>query len=180
VLPWTPVDAFKCFALVIGMLICAPALKGVFIYLQDVLVGDVAERALMNVRKKLLRRILTLDYQTLSAEGTGGLMSRFTYDTEQLATVAERALQQSELTTPAALCVSFAQPDVADLRAIGWNCKQHVQDANFGTLNRLQAMVAQTLAAWYAEAHQVPCAWLANDPHHTLALGVMEPDDSTN
>lgn len=104
----------------------------------------------------------------------------FSADTEQLTTVAERALQQSDLTTPAALCVSFAQSDVADLPAIGWNCKQHVQDANFGTLNRLQAMVAQTLAAWYAEAHQVSCAWLANDPHHTLALGVMEPDDSTN
>jgi ATP-binding cassette, subfamily B, bacterial MsbA len=85
VLPWTPRDSFQCFAAVIGLLLAGTALKGVFIYLQDVLVGDVAERALMNVRKKLLRKILKLDYQTLSAEGTGGLMSRFTYDTEQLA-----------------------------------------------------------------------------------------------
>ncbi|MBX3444463.1 MAG: ABC transporter ATP-binding protein [Planctomyces sp.] len=85
VLPWTPQDGFQCFAAVIGLLLAATALKGVFIYLQDVLVGSVAERALMSVRKKLLRKILTLDYQTLSAEGTGGLMSRFTYDTEQLA-----------------------------------------------------------------------------------------------
>ncbi len=86
ILPWTPVDAFHCFALVIGLLLVATAFKGVFIYLQDILVGDVAERALMNVRKKLLRKILKLDYQSLSAEGTAGLMSRFTYDTEQLAT----------------------------------------------------------------------------------------------
>ncbi len=86
ILPWTPVDTFHYFALIIGLLILGTAIKGVFIYLQDVLIGDVAERALMNVRKKLLRKILKLDYQTLSAEGTGGLMSRFTYDTEQLAT----------------------------------------------------------------------------------------------
>jgi subfamily B ATP-binding cassette protein MsbA len=86
ILPWTPVDTFHYFALIIGLLLVGTAIKGIFIYLQDVLIGDVAERALMNVRKKLLRKILNLDYQTLSAEGTGGLMSRFTYDTEQLAT----------------------------------------------------------------------------------------------
>ncbi|WP_197453541.1 ABC transporter ATP-binding protein [Caulifigura coniformis] len=86
VLPWTPVDTFHYFAMIIGLLLLGTAIKGIFIYLQDVLIGDVAERALMNVRKKLLRKILNLDYQTLSAEGTGGLMSRFTYDTEQLAT----------------------------------------------------------------------------------------------
>jgi subfamily B ATP-binding cassette protein MsbA len=85
VLPWTPQDRFQCFAAVIGLLLAATALKGVFIYFQDVLVGCVAERVLMSVRKKLLRKILALDYQTLSAEGTGGLMARFTYDTEQLA-----------------------------------------------------------------------------------------------
>lgn len=102
----------------------------------------------------------------------------FSADTEQLPTVAERALQQSDLTSPAELCVSFAQPNVADLPGIDWNTKQ--QDANFGTLDRLQAMVVQTLAAWYAKEHQVPCAWLANDPHHTLALGIVEPDDSKN
>ncbi|NWE05154.1 hypothetical protein HX832_30920 [Pseudomonas sp. IPO3749] len=99
----------------------------------------------------------------------------FSADTEPLSRVAERALQQSDLTTPAELCVSFAQPNIAELSAIDWKTKP--QDANFGTLDRLQAMVAQTLAAWYAQEHQVPCAWLANDPHHTLAVGVVKPDD---
>lgn len=102
----------------------------------------------------------------------------FAADTEQLCTVTERVLQQRELTAPIDVCVSFAQPTVPELPAAGWNIRQHMQDANFGTLEHLQAMVVQTLAAWYVEQHQVPCAWLANDPHHTLALGIVEPDDS--
>lgn len=104
----------------------------------------------------------------------------FCADTEQLPVVAERALQQRELTTPTEICVSFSQATVPDLSAAGWNTKQHVQDRNFGALDRLQAMIAQTLAAWYAEQHEQPCAWLANDPHHTLALGIVEPDDSNS
>ncbi len=38
----------------------------------------------MELRKKLFGHVLKLDYQTLSHEGTSGLMSRFTYDGEQL------------------------------------------------------------------------------------------------
>ena len=102
----------------------------------------------------------------------------FEVDTEPLQVVADRALQQSELTTPPDVCPSFIQPHVADLSINGWNTSQHVQDANFGALESLQAMVVQTLAAWYAQQHQVPCAWLANDPHYTLALGVVKPNDS--
>lgn len=104
----------------------------------------------------------------------------FSAETEHLSTVAKRALQQCELTAPPEVCVSFAQPSVADLSSTGWNTEQHVQNPNFGTLEYLQAMVVQTLAAWYTEQHQVPCAWLANDPHHTLALGIVVPDDSNS
>nr|WP_237613809.1 hypothetical protein [Pseudomonas syringae] len=104
----------------------------------------------------------------------------FSAATEHLPAVAKQALQQSELSAPAQTCVSFSQPNVPDLPAIGWITGQHVQDTNFGALESLQAMVVQTLAAWYAEQHRKPCAWLANDPHHTLALGIVKPDDSTN
>jgi subfamily B ATP-binding cassette protein MsbA len=85
VMPWIPRNPFHTFALVVALLLLATLLKGFFIYLQDVLVGSVAESAVMRVRKRLLRRVLRLDLETLSAQGTGELMSRFTYDTEQLA-----------------------------------------------------------------------------------------------
>jgi subfamily B ATP-binding cassette protein MsbA len=85
VMPWIPRNPFHTFALIVALLLLATLLKGFFIYLQDVLVGSVAESAVMRVRKRLLRRVLRLDLETLSAQGTGELMSRFTYDTEQLA-----------------------------------------------------------------------------------------------
>ncbi|MNI97422.1 hypothetical protein D3C73_1560710 [compost metagenome] len=65
-----------------------------------------------------------------------------------------------------------------DLSVLDWNTGQHLQHANFGALQHLESMVAQTLAASYAGQHGVPCAWLANDPHYTLALGIVEPNDS--
>jgi len=101
-------------------------------------------------------------------------------DVESLAAVAERALRQSELEASGPPCVSFSQPDLPDVSAIGWNLRQHLQDANFGALGNLESMVVLTLAAWYAEGNSKACAWLANDPQHTLAIGVVKPDDSTN
>jgi hypothetical protein len=102
----------------------------------------------------------------------------FSPGAQSLAAVAERALQQGGLAAPAPVCVSFSQPDAAGLRDLGWNLRQHVQDAHFGALPCLEGMVAQTLAAWHAEQHGEPCAWLTHDPHHTLALGIVEPNDS--
>ncbi|WP_457970489.1 hypothetical protein M1D68_12015 [Pseudomonas sp. R4-84] len=111
-------------------------------------------------------------------QGIGLLRGEWSTDQESVVKVAERAVQQSELQAPAKVCVSFFQPDIVDLSAIGWNTKQNVQDHNFGTLANLEAMVAQTLAAWHAEQHGEPCAWLACDSHYTLALGIVKPHDS--
>ncbi|WP_223466660.1 hypothetical protein [Pseudomonas sp. GL-RE-26] len=99
----------------------------------------------------------------------------FDADTEQLPTVAERALQQSKLTSPPSVCVSFSQADAP----LDWNTGQHLLDANFGALGGLEGMVVQTLAATCCELQRVPCAWVASDPNYTFVLGVMEPDDST-
>ena len=102
----------------------------------------------------------------------------FAAGSEDLTVVAERALTQSELEAPTPVCVSFTQPAELDTSLIDWNITQNRQDANFGALGNLQGMVVQTLAAWYTEQHGAPCAWLAGDPHHTLTLGIVEPDDS--
>jgi hypothetical protein len=102
----------------------------------------------------------------------------FSQADEDLATVAERAVEQSLLEAPAQTCIAFSQPHVPDLAAIGWDAKTNAQDANFGALEQLEAMVVQTLAAWYVQQHGVPCAWLASDPHFTLTLGIVRPHES--
>lgn len=102
----------------------------------------------------------------------------FSADREPLTAVAERALQQAHLSAPPATCVSFSQPDPQP--DLPWSLRQHLQDAHFGTLPALGAMVAQTLAAWQTQQQGEPCAWLANDPQYTLVLGVVKPHDSSN
>ncbi|WP_417849998.1 ABC transporter ATP-binding protein [Thalassoglobus sp.] len=84
VMPVVPKNEFKTLFWLLVIVILATAVKGVFIFLQEILVGRVAESAVMKLRKDMFGHVLKLDYQSLSNEGTSGLMSRFTYDGEQL------------------------------------------------------------------------------------------------
>ncbi len=84
IMPFVPANEFHAFTWIIVMLTLATAVKGVFIFFQDVMVGSVAESVVMGLRKDMLAKVLRLDYQTLAREGTPGLMSRFTYDSAQL------------------------------------------------------------------------------------------------
>ncbi|MFV0442262.1 MAG: ABC transporter ATP-binding protein [Planctomycetaceae bacterium] len=85
ILPWVPHDKFQSLTLILGLVLFATLLKGIFIFLQDVLVGRVVQIVLMAVRKEMLRKTLRLDYPALMAHGVPQLMSRFTFDTEQMA-----------------------------------------------------------------------------------------------
>ena len=80
VIPWLPKDRFDTFALILAGLLAATLIKGVCIFIQDVLTGSVVELTVMAIRKECFRRTLALDYQTLMMKGTPELMSRFTYD----------------------------------------------------------------------------------------------------
>ena len=86
VLPLVPRDKFKTLMAIFALLLVATALKCGFLYLQEVLIGSVSELIVIDIRKRMLRKALRHDYQSLSHEGTAGLMSRFTYDVEQLST----------------------------------------------------------------------------------------------
>ena len=84
-LPYLPGDRFDLLALILLALLVATLLKGLCIFVQDVLVGMVIERTVMDLRKTAFRRTLALDYQTVSLQGTPELMSRFTNDMNMLA-----------------------------------------------------------------------------------------------
>ena len=84
ILPLLPADKFKTLMAIFAVLLAATGLKCIFLYLQEVFVGGVAELVVIDIRKRMLRKALRHDYQSLSHEGTAGLMSRFTYDVEQL------------------------------------------------------------------------------------------------
>ena len=86
VLPWLPADRFDLLVCILLLLLLATALKGLCIFVQEVLVGSVVELTTMGVRKDCFRKALDLDYQTVSTVGTATLMSRFTYDMTVLGT----------------------------------------------------------------------------------------------
>jgi len=85
VLPWVPRDRFNTIAMILGALLVATFLKGIFIYLQEVLVGSVVNRSVIDIRKKCFRHVLSLDLQTINQVGVPNLMSRLTNDVEVLA-----------------------------------------------------------------------------------------------
>ena len=80
VLPHLPRDAFDTMALVLLLLMVGTLLKGVGIYIQDVLVGSAVEKSVRGVREACFEHCLSLDYQTLANDGTAPLMARFTND----------------------------------------------------------------------------------------------------
>jgi subfamily B ATP-binding cassette protein MsbA len=84
-LPWLPGDQFDLLALIFGLLLLAMLLKGVCVFVQDVLIGNVVELTMMSLRKECFRHALRLDYQTLSLTGSADMISRFTHDLTLLA-----------------------------------------------------------------------------------------------
>ena len=83
-LPWLPGDQFNMLAIIFGILLLAIILKGICIFIQDVLVGNVVELTIMSIRKDCFRHTLRLDYQTLMLTGSADIMSRFTHDLTML------------------------------------------------------------------------------------------------
>lgn len=94
---------------------------------------------------------------------------------EVLTAVCQRAEQQSALATPSDACMLFSQPALPDLAQSGWNVTHHVQDLNWGNPGDMEMLIVLILAAFYAKNFQEPCGWIAKDPLHTLALGMIEP-----
>ena len=84
-LPWMPEDQFDTFAMILGGFMLMTVLKLSACFVEEVLVGSVVQLTIMRIRKALFRKVLSLDYQTLTRRGTPDLMSRFTYDVETLA-----------------------------------------------------------------------------------------------
>ena len=109
ILPYIPNDKFETVTLILGILLAATFLKGVFIYLQELLVGSVVQLTVNAIRQDCFRTALRLDYQSVSRIGASSLMSRMTNDIEQM-TVAIRVFGVSLVREPlkAGACTAMA------------------------------------------------------------------------
>ncbi len=84
-LPYLPTDRFDTLALLLCGLLVVTACHGGAVYLQEVWIGRVVQLSLRSLRARLFRQTLQLDTQTVMAEGTPVLLSRFTNDLTAIA-----------------------------------------------------------------------------------------------
>jgi ABC-type multidrug transport system fused ATPase/permease subunit len=82
--PWInrylPQDGFRTLLLLLVLVISGVAIKGLFLFLQEVLVADVMQLTLFDIRNHFYRRTMALDLSSFGDQGTAELISRFTND----------------------------------------------------------------------------------------------------
>ena len=85
-LPQTP---FQTLLVVTGLLLAGTLIKDLFLVLNGVLVGRMAQLAAFDLRKLFYRRTLKMDLAAFTKDGTADLMSRFTNDMNQVSSGLE-------------------------------------------------------------------------------------------
>lgn len=81
---YLPGDPFQTLVCLILLLLVGVALRGLFEFGQESLVGSVVNLSLFDLRNRLYRNVIHLDVNHFSEEGTDELMTRFTYDMDML------------------------------------------------------------------------------------------------
>lgn len=84
VLRFIPEDKFRTILLILGMVIAATIFKGIFVYMQELLVGGLVNATANDIRSDVFSNALDLDTQTLASVGTSNLTSRLTNDVNEL------------------------------------------------------------------------------------------------
>jgi ABC-type multidrug transport system fused ATPase/permease subunit len=81
---WLPADGFSTLVLLMGLVLLCIMIKGLFMFGQEVLVADINQLTLFDIRNLFFRRTLALDLAAFSDKGSAELMARFTNDMDSL------------------------------------------------------------------------------------------------
>ena len=81
---YMPKTAFQTIVVFIVLLLIGTIFKGLFLIANNILVARLAQLSTFALQKSFYRRTLRLDLATFSDQGTSDLMSRFTYDMQNL------------------------------------------------------------------------------------------------
>jgi ATP-binding cassette, subfamily B, bacterial MsbA len=79
-----PADPFETLVWLLGLVVVSVAIKGIFEFWQESLVGSVVNLSLLDIRNRFYRNVIHLDASQFTDEGTHELMARFTNDMESL------------------------------------------------------------------------------------------------
>ena len=84
VLPFVPADRFQTVMLILSLIVFASLLKGIFVYIQEILVGGLVNAASNDIRSDVFSSAIKLDTQSLQTLGTSNLTSRLTNDVGEM------------------------------------------------------------------------------------------------
>lgn len=84
IMPWVPHDKFNTMVLIVAAIFIGSLIKGVFVYLQEILVGSVVTHTANDIRKDLFSSAQALDMQTVNSAGSSHMLSLMTNDIQQL------------------------------------------------------------------------------------------------
>jgi ABC-type multidrug transport system fused ATPase/permease subunit len=86
--PWIdrllPRKGFETLFLLLVLVMSGVAVKGLFMFLQEVLVADVMQLTLFDIRNQFYRRTMALDLSCFGDQGSSELIARFTNDMDSL------------------------------------------------------------------------------------------------
>ncbi len=77
-----PTDRFQTLACLLLFVVLAVAVKGVFEFFQEYLVGSVMNRTLFDIRNRFFRNAIHQDMRQFNESGSAEMMARFTNDME--------------------------------------------------------------------------------------------------
>jgi ATP-binding cassette, subfamily B, bacterial MsbA len=95
---YLPDNGFKTLLLVIALVMIGTMGKGFFLFLQDVLVSDLTQLTIFDIRNQFFRRTMALDLSNFNDQGSAELLARFTNDMESvqqgLVTIMGRVIRE--------------------------------------------------------------------------------------
>jgi ATP-binding cassette, subfamily B, bacterial MsbA len=81
---YLPHKGFQTLLWLLALVMTGVAVKGLFLFLQEVLVADVMQLTLFDIRNHFYRRTMALDLSSFSDQGSAELISRFTNDMDSV------------------------------------------------------------------------------------------------
>jgi ABC-type multidrug transport system fused ATPase/permease subunit len=81
---YLPTDGFRTLKLLMLLVVLGVVVKGMFQFFQEVLVADIMQLCLFDIRNHFFRRTLALDLASFNQQGSAELMARFTNDMDSL------------------------------------------------------------------------------------------------
>jgi len=81
---YLPNNGFRTLVLLLSLVMVGIALKGFFLFIQEVLVSDLTQLSLFDIRNQFYRRTMALDLASFNDQGSAELLARFTNDMDSL------------------------------------------------------------------------------------------------